>query len=433
MLRGFVEKCYGPGSGGVNEVASEVKKQGCSRPHDVGHGSETGRRGLSTIRDIQAFPVWVGFRNQLLVKVTTEDGLVGWGESGLSGRERAVMGAIEHYRELLIGRDARSIGALWQELYRSQYFEGGRVLTAAISAIDIALYDIKGKALNVPIYQLLGGKHRDRVPILASTASQPGPRMLEEAQEYAADGFPAIRLSRAEGHGESEAASVSEPWLAIAQTAPWMIRAREALGDGLVLGLDFHHRLSLTETASFCQKLPRGTLDFLEEPMRDETPEAYEALRRMTEIPFALGEEFASKWQALPYIERGIAQYMRLDVCNIGGFTEAMKVAGWCEAHYVDLLPHNPLGPICTMASIHLAAAVPNFTWLEYNQLKFRPPPPLELELFQGRAVPDGIHFPLPTGPGLGVVVNEKLLTEKAFQSWGPPVLRRRDGSFQNW
>jgi len=114
--------------------------------------------------------------------------------------------------------------------------------------------------------------------------------------------------------------------------------------------------------------MPRGTLDFLEEPIRDETPEAYEQLRRMTDVPFAIGEEFSSKWQALPYIERGITNYMRLDVCNIGGFTEAMKVAGWCEAHYIDLMPHNPLGPICTAATVHLAAAVPNFFAMEVRQ-----------------------------------------------------------------
>ena len=111
--------------------------------------------------------------------------------------------------------------------------------------------------------------------------------------------------------------------------------------------------------------MPRGTLDFLEEPIRDETPEAYEALRRMTDIPFAIGEEFASKWQFLPYIERGIHQFNRIDVCNVGGLTEAMKVAGWSEAHYVDLMPHNPLGPVCTAATVHFAAAVANFAWLE--------------------------------------------------------------------
>jgi galactonate dehydratase len=388
---------------------------------------------MSAIRDIVAFPVWIGHRNQLLVKVTTEDGLYGWGESGFSGRERAVMGAVEHFREVLRGRDAMRIGALWQELYRSQYFEGGRVLTAAISAIDIALHDIKGKALGVPIYELLGGRQRDRVPVLASTVSPPGQTMIEEALAYIADGFQAIRLTRGSGRRADDTENLFEPRLAIAEAAHWFVRARETLGAAPVLGVDFHHRLSVAETASFCQRLPRGTLDFLEEPIRDETPEAYEALRRMTEIPFAIGEEFASKWQALPYLERGITQYMRLDVCNIGGFTEAMKVAGWCEAHYVDLMPHNPLGPVCTAASIHLAAAVPNFAWLEYNRGRFRVTPPIEAELFPQRPEPDGAYFHIPDGPGLGIEVDEDLLTRESFRFWGPPLLRRRDGSLTNW
>ena len=111
--------------------------------------------------------------------------------------------------------------------------------------------------------------------------------------------------------------------------------------------------------------MPPHTLDFLEEPIRDECPEAYEALRKMTDVPLAIGEEFVSKWQFLPYIERGITNYARVDICNVGGFTEAIKVAGWCEAHYINLMPHNPLGPVCTAATVHLAAAVPNFAWTE--------------------------------------------------------------------
>ena len=108
-----------------------------------------------------------------------------------------------------------------------------------------------------------------------------------------------------------------------------------------------------------------GTLDFIEEPIRDETPEAYEALRKLTDVPFAVGEEFSSKWQFLPYIENHLTDFARVDICNVGGFTEAMKVAGWAEAHYIDLMPHNPLGPVCTAATIQMAAAVPNFAWLE--------------------------------------------------------------------
>lgn len=297
------------------------------------------------ITAIKPYPVWVGTRNQMLVKVETDQGIFGWGESGLSGREKAVAGAVEHYREFLIGRDPMQIGRIWQELYRSQYFEGGRVLQAAISAIDIALHDIKGKALGVPVYELLGGKQRYRIPTFASTGDEAeGDAAIERARELRAQGWQAIRFFPA-GQNSRD---IFEPRESIGATASTLNRAREALGDDVVLGIDYHHRLSVAEAASFCNKLGRGVLDFLEEPIRDETPEAYESLRTMTDIPFAIGEEFSSKWQFLPYIERGIHQFNRLDVCNVGGLTEAMKVAGWSEAHYVDLMPHNPLGPVCT-------------------------------------------------------------------------------------
>lgn len=381
------------------------------------------------ISAILAYPVWVGSRNQLLVKVETDEGIFGWGESGLSGREKAVVGAIDHYREFLIGRDPRQIGALWQEMYRSQYFEGGRVLQAAISAIDIALYDILGKALGVPVHQLLGGKQRDRIPTFASTSAPPGEAMIEQARELMAAGWNAMRLSPA-FHGNS---NIYEPRESIAATAKWCVKAREALGDEVVLGIDYHHRLSVAEAASYCQKMPSGTLDFLEEPIRDETPEAYEALRRMVDVPFAIGEEFASKWQFLPYIERDIHQFNRIDICNVGGLTESMKVAGWSEAHYVDMMPHNPLGPICTAATVHFAAAVPNFSWLETRtstaeQLGFD-----NSEFFPVQPRIENAHYPVLDAPGLGVEVNEALIQKQSFKFWEAPHLKRRDGSVTNW
>ena len=155
--------------------------------------SEKEARTLMKISAIHAYPVWVGNRNQLIVKVETDEGVYGWGKSGMSYRERAVVGAVEHYREFLIGRDPMRTGSLWQEMYRSQYFEGGRVLSGAISAIDIALHDIKGKALGVPVYQLLGGKHRDRIPTFATTFAT-GAKMIEEARELVKHGWTCIRF-----------------------------------------------------------------------------------------------------------------------------------------------------------------------------------------------------------------------------------------------
>jgi galactonate dehydratase len=381
------------------------------------------------ITAIKPYPVWVGTRNQMLVKIETDQGIFGWGESGLSGRERAVAGAVEHYREFLIGRDPMQIGRIWQEVYRSQYFEGGRVLQAAISAIDIALHDIKGKALGVPVYELLGGKQRDRIPTFASTGDEAeGDVAIERARELSAQGWQAIRFFPI-GQNSRD---IFEPRVSIGATANMLNKAREALGDDVVLGIDYHHRLSVAEAASFCNKLGRGVLDFLEEPIRDETPEAYESLRTMTDIPFAIGEEFASKWQFLPYIERGIHQFNRLDVCNVGGLTEAMKVAGWSEAHYVDLMPHNPLGPVCTAASVHLAAAVPNFAWLETRV------PEIKLgfdnsDFFPVQPRLDGPDYPVSDLPGLGVEVNEAAVQAESLRFWEAPHLKRRDGSVTNW
>ena len=380
------------------------------------------------ITEIKTYAVRVGIRNQFLLKVETDQGIFGWGESGLTGREKAVAGAIEHYREFLIGRNAMQIGRIWQELYRSQYFEGGRVLQAAISAIDIALHDIKGKALGVPVYQLLGGKQREIIPSFASTGDSAGEGAIERAKELQAMGFDAIRFFPI-GQDSPE---IFEPRQSIAATARILNKAREELGSEVVLGIDYHHRLSVAEAASFCNKLDKGVLDFLEEPIRDETPEAYESLRTMTDIPFAIGEEFASKWQFLPYIERGIHQFNRLDVCNVGGLTEAMKIAGWSEAHYVDLMPHNPLGPVCTAATIHFAAAVPNFAWLETRS----PEKALGFDnsdFFPVQPQLTGAVYPVSDAPGLGVEVNEDLLSRQSFAFWEAPHLRRTDGSVTNW
>ena len=382
------------------------------------------------ITNILPYPVWVGTRNQLIVKVETDEGLYGWGESGLSGRELAVVGALQHYREFLRGKDPMQIGAIWQEVYRSQYFEGGRVLTAALAAIDIALHDLVGKVLGVPVYQLLGGKQRDFIPCFPTVNAQSETQLIDGMQTLIASGWKVIRTTPAHPPlGES----IFEPRESIALTAQWLNTAREAVGSAVVLGIDYHHRLSVAEAASFCQRLSSGTLDFIEEPIRDETPEAYEALRRMTPVPFAIGEEFASKWQFLPYIERNLTDFARVDVCNVGGLTEALKVAGWAEAHYIDLMPHNPLGPICTAATVHLAAAVANFAWLEVRVSQTENLGFYDEALFPKQLQLQGTRFPAPTAPGLGVEVNEELAKAQAFKFWEAPHWKRLDGSVTNW
>ena len=379
------------------------------------------------ITEVKPFAVWVGRRNQMLVKIETDEGIYGWGESGFSGRELGVKGIIEHYREFLIGKDPINRGALWQEMYRSQYFEGGRTLTAAISALDIALHDVVGKKLGVPVYDLLGGKHRNKIPVFATTKGPYGQEMIEQAKEFMDIGINAFRLSY--DNMDIQNSGLFEPRESIANSSEWLIKAREELGNQAIMGVDYHHRLSVAETASFCQMMPSHTLDFLEEPIRDETPEAYETLRKMTDVPFAIGEEFASKWQFLPYIERGITNYVRVDICNVGGFTESMKVAGWSEAHYIDLMPHNPLGPICTAASVHLGAAVPNFAWLEINMERTENP---DFNIFPEQVLFERNSYKVPNKPGLGIEVDESKLNEP-FKFWEAPHPHREDGSHTNW
>lgn len=383
----------------------------------------------TAIASIETLRVQVGQRNQTLVKVITEDGLYGWGESGLSSREGAVAACIQQFSEFLVGQDSRKIGHIWQECYRSQYFEGGRVFTAAMSAIDIALYDILGKRMGVPVYQLLGGRQRDVIPSFASSMANSTEGHIANIRTLVEAGWECVRTYP----GSFDHGTTFDPWRSLSKTAEELIAVRKEFGHGICLGVDLHHRYTVAQAASFCNMLPRGTLDFLEEPIRSESPEAYATLRSMTDIPFAIGEEFASKWQAAPFIEQGLTQFMRLDICNIGGFTEAMKVAGWCERHYIDLMPHNPLGPICTAATVHMCAAVPNFSWVETRQsivenLGFHDP-----EIFPTQVQMEGAVYIVPDAPGLGVEVDEERARSVESKHVEPPHLRRSDGSVTNW
>ena len=381
------------------------------------------------ITEIKTFPTTIEFGNQLVIKVETENPeIFGWGASGLSSREHAVVGALKHFESFLLGRNALEIGAIWQELYRGQYFEGGRVLTAAISAIDIALHDIKGKLLGVPVYELLGGKQRDRVECFASLKFESREELLEKAITLQKAGFKAIRLYEANASdGEFNARAST------ARLSSWLPELRKTTGDAMVIGLDYHSRLTVPETASFLQRLPEGTLDFIEEPIRDENPEVYQSLRKMVTTPFAIGEEFSSKWQFWPYLKDHITQFARVDVCNVGGLTEAMKVAAMAEVNYIDLMPHNPLGPICTAATLHLLAACPNVAFMEEINTPVEWCGTNSKEFFPTQPELMGSFYELPTGPGLGVSFDEEKAITKGYKMKEVPRLHKSDGSFTNW
>jgi len=384
------------------------------------------------IARVTGYPVKADVRCQFVVEVETDTGIIGLGEGGISGRELAMQGMLDHLSQQLIGADPSRIEHIWQQLYRGAYFEGGTILAAVVSAIDIALWDILGKNLGVPVWQLLGGAVRDRIPCFISPGKLSGPEIVDKAQAAIDEGWKVLRF----GPGmldftwrETDGA-VYDPLESLALSADMLREIRDAVGPQIALAIDFHHRLSPAEAAMFCQRVEPLGLYFVEEPIRGENPDAYAQLRTMTNVPLAIGEEFSSKWAFAPYIERGLTNFARLDVCNAGGLTESKKIAGMAEAHHIDVMPHNPLGPISTAASIHLAASVSNFAYLEYNPKHDRG---RAVDLFPVAHELVGTSFPLPTEPGLGVTFNAEAAKDHPFEYWFPPRLKKADGSYTNW
>lgn len=376
-------------------------------------------------------------RDLHIVKIETDEGIHGIGEAGCSTRELGQDGVLKHFRRFLVGMDPMRIEHIWQTCYRAAYYEGGRLIAAALSAIYMALYDIVGKKLGVPVYQLLGGACRDRIYGFITLGEVDHSETDERVRAAVDEGWPAIRFVPANhmtpftmDYPTEDGANVLDIRKSMAVTAESFTEVWRKTAKHIALGIDYHHRLSVAEAAQFCQMIPRGSVAFIEEPIRCETPDAYAQLRAMTDAPFAIGEEWSSKWDALPYVERGLANYARIDVCCIGGLTEAMKVAGWCEAHYIDLMPHNPIGPVCTAATVHLAAAVNNLTWVEivprFNQGAS--------DIFPEILQLNGTHYSLPTKPGLGVEFDEDAaLRYPMTELCEHPHLQRPDGSYTNW
>lgn len=382
------------------------------------------------IASVSAYPVWIGDRNQLLIAVRTVCGVTGWGESGFSSRELAVAGCLEDLGDWLEGRDPLYPAAIWEAYQCLPNRARDRVAAALMSAVDIALYDIAGKALDLPVHALLGGACRDRVRTFGCVRADNADELIALATRAVDQGWRCLRLG-----WRTDAPPRFDPQDAIARWPRILAQARQALGGQLMLGIDLHHRFSVAEAASFMTRAEEARLDFVEEPIRDEAPSAYHSLRRLAYAPLAIGEEFASSDQFRPYVEQGLCDFARIDICNVGGFTAAMRVGAWCAAHGLEVMPHNPLGPICTAATVHMAATLRNHSFLECwetpgedNAARQDSP------VFLGRLRLEGADFSVPSGPGLGVDVDESRLAEALpFQHSEMPHLRRRDGAFTNW
>jgi galactonate dehydratase len=381
------------------------------------------------ITSIEAYPVWIGYINLLFVVVETDAGLYGVGEAGLTGRELAVMGALEHLKPLLLGQEAGRIEHHWQVLHRGGFFPAQRAVNAAVSAVDIALWDLKGKALGVPIYDLLGGRVRDRVACYPYNADTPDiPELVESCLETAEQGWRFVRFSLPERGG------VFEPRWSVRQALRQVEAVRGAVGEEIEIIVDVHTRLDPPEALWFCREMEPFHPFFIEDPLRVENPACYANLRRRTAAPLAAGEQLSSKWEFRPFIEKEWIDYARVDLCLAGGLTEGRKIASWCETHQIKLAVHNPLGPVSTAAGLHLSLSCPNFGVLEKGAGDL----PLRSGTVLSDVVPvqvewqDGCLLP-PERPGLGIEFDREAARRHPFRMAELPHLRRVDGSFTNW
>ena len=363
-------------------------------------------------------------RNSLFVVVDTDEGIYGLGEAGITWREAAVAGFIDALRPALIGQDPRRIEHLWQVMFRCGFFPANRIGAAAISAIDIALWDLKAKALGVPLYELLGGLVRDRVVCYPHIAADTTEGLVAQAREKVAAGWKFVRFDLP-SQGET-----LEPTVAVREGVRQFAAIREAVGEAIEICIDVHTRLDPADAVTLCRQLEPLRPYFVEDPVRSENPAALKKLASKVHVPIAMGEQYASKWEFRQVVEEDLIDFARIDVCIVGGITETRKIAGWCETHYLPIALHNPLGPVSTAACLHLDLATSNFAVQECP----RQPGEALAELFP-RQVPfaDG-HLLLPAGPGLGIEFDEAAVARyPAIESGDCPRLSRPDGSFTNW
>ncbi len=359
----------------------------------------------------------------LFVVVETDEGIQGIGEAGITWREQAVAGYIEALAPSLIGEDPRRIEHLWQVMLRGGFFPGGRIGAAAISAIDIALWDIKAKALEVPVYELLGGLVRDHVVCYPHVADNALDVMIDDCRTLVARGWRFVRFNLP-SQGDQ-----LEPRESVRQGVDLVAGVRAAVGPDVGIIIDVHTRLDPVDAVSLCRQIEPFNPFFVEDPVRCENAAAIGRLRQHTAVPIAMGEQFATKWEFREPIENDWIDFCRLDVCIVGGLTEARKIAGWCETHYIAIAPHNPLGPVSTAACLHLDLATSNFAVQECARI----PGEVLAELFP-QQVPfkEGNLLP-PTEPGLGITFDASAIPKYPVMPGDCPRLHRADGSFTNW
>lgn len=393
------------------------------------------------IAKIECLPVQAPGRTLVPVRVHTDEGVVGVGEAGLQRRWQAIVGAVEHLAQWLVGQDPMRIEYLWQRMFRGGFYPADRLLGAAVAAVDIALWDIKAQVLGVPVYELLGGRCRDHVEVFTSPGyTAPGavpPPADLLARVAAADPEATAELARhccANGHryfrlGLPVQGERFEVRWAVRRLVAQLQAVRQAVGEKLELMVDLHGRLGPDESVWFCREVEPLQLFVVEDPIRSEHISGYRNLRAHTRVPLAAGEQWASKWEFHLAVEEELIDYARVDVCIAGGLSEARKIAGMAETHLIKLLPHNPLGPICTAACLHLDLACDNAG----PQEVLFPPATTLPEVFQCSFELRDLVLTLPTGPGLGVRFDPEAAKAYPAQMTEPPHFVRPDGSYTNY
>jgi len=360
----------------------------------------------------------------MYARVETDEGIVGVGEAGAWGHIEASGTAIKRFGEYLVGKDASQIEHHWNVMHRFSYFQG-LAINAAISAIDIALWDIKGKALNVPIYELLGGPVRNKARIYGHIYESSIEKVLEECQAKMDAGFNAFgHLNPFLDEGNDQVyfkTHIKKMRDAIDNVR----RMREVVGDRVDLLIELHRRLTPAEAVVFARGIEEFHPMFIEDPIRPEGPDGMARVAEKIHIPIATGERFSTIYEFQALMALGCVEYARIDLCLCGGITGGRKVAAMAEANHVQVVPHNPLSPIGLAACLQLAAAIPNFAIQEYAT-------GFEAGIFESRPehlgsnVVDQVPRPLngfidiPTGPGLGMALLPDAQKIRRFRNLSP-------------
>lgn len=353
----------------------------------------------------------------LFLKVHTDAGLVGWGEPIVEGRAKTCAAAVQEVAGYLVGKDPRDVVHHWQAIYRHAFYRGGPVLTSVLSGIDQALWDIKGKALGVPAYELLGGPTRSRVRVYAHVGNDPA-----KLRQRKAEGFRAFKTGVLNG---TKSGIIAAPKF-IREAADAFAALREAGGDDADIAIDFHGAISPQNAKLLIKALEPFQPFFIEEPVACQDVDAMAEIARGTHLPIATGERIFTKWGFREILEKRAASILQPDLCHAGGITEVRLIAGMAEAHYAAIAPHNPLGPISLAAGVQLAASIPNFLCQEQVSLG-------EGYLKNPFVVQDG-YLQLPTGPGLGIEIDEEALKDKLGHDWeNRQTFDPRDGSVVDW